>query len=88
MKGEANMRTSVADLEMRSLASMTREEQLALLGERPDLLPPALSRDCLSRQPTPGLQMLAVAATLIHVVWRMDRRAAESAGIQSTGIAS
>ena len=71
------MPTSVADLELRSLESMTRAELLALLGGRPELLlPPALSGDWLSRQPTPSLHMLAVAAKLIEVVWRMDRRVA------------
>jgi hypothetical protein len=76
MNGDATVLTSVADLELRSLESMTRAELLALLGGRPDLLPPALSGDWLSRQPTPSLHMLAVAAKLIEVAWHMDRQAA------------
>jgi hypothetical protein len=76
MQGDTTMLTSVASLELRALESMTREELLALLGGRPDLLPPALSGGRLSRQPTPSLHMLAVAAKLIDVVWRMDRRVA------------
>jgi hypothetical protein len=76
MKGDATMLNSVAELELPSLESMTRAELLRLLGGRPDLLPPALSGAWLSRQPTPSLHMLAVAAKLIDVVCRMDRRAA------------
>jgi hypothetical protein len=76
LKGEATVLASVADLELRSLESMTRAELLAILDGRPELFSPALSGEWLSRQPTPSLHMLAVAAKLIEVVWRMDRRVA------------
>jgi hypothetical protein len=74
MKGDATMLTSVADLELRLLESMTRGELLALLSRQPDLLPLEMSGDWLSRQPTSSLHMLVLAAKLIEVAWRTDRR--------------
>jgi hypothetical protein len=66
----------VADLELRLLESMPREQLLAILSGRPDLLPPQMDAGWLSRQPTASLHMLVLAAKLIEVAWRLDRRTA------------
>jgi hypothetical protein len=70
------MLTSVADLEFRLLESMSREQMLAVLSQRQDLLPPAMSADWLSRQSMSALRMLLLAAKLLDAVRQMDRRAA------------
>jgi hypothetical protein len=65
---------TVAELELRTFDTLTREQLITLLLERVDCLPRHFTRERLEGYSTEDLQILLLAAKLLDVLRSQDRQ--------------
>jgi hypothetical protein len=68
------MIATLATLELRTFATLSREQLITLLLEAGNCLPRPYSREGLETQSTEQLQILLLAANLLDVIVRQDSR--------------